>query len=244
MIKKILFDKKDRKYYWEKGDLNTSLGLIKESEMNKEEAASNTNQKFRVMTANFIDNLEKIKTGPAHTSLKDIGAILTYTGISKNSIVAEAGTGSGYLTSIIARFVKKVESYEKNEDFFNLSRKNLEMLKIDNVDIYNKDISDLKGKFDLIIFNPPYLPEEKHEDSETKLVTTGGKYGYEILERFFKDAKKFLNKNGKILIVFSSLTKKKKIDSLIKKYGFKFKLLEEKKIFFESLYVYLIERKE
>ena len=155
MIKKILFDKKDRKYYWEKGDLNTSLGLIKESEMNKEEAASNTNQKFRVMTANFIDNLEKIKTGPAHTSLKDIGAILTYTGISKNSIVAEAGTGSGYLTSIIARFVKKVESYEKNEDFFNLSRKNLEMLKIDNVDIHNKDISNLKGKFDLIILDLP-----------------------------------------------------------------------------------------
>ena len=155
MIKKILFDKKDRKYYWEKGDLNTSLGLIKESEMNKEEAVSNTNQKFRVMTANFIDNLEKIKTGPAHTSLKDIGAILTYTGISKNSIVAEAGTGSGYLTSIIARFVKKVESYEKNEDFFNLSRKNLEMLKIDNVDIHNKDISNLKGKFDLIILDLP-----------------------------------------------------------------------------------------
>jgi len=155
MIKKILFDKKDRKYYWEKGDLNTSLGLIKESEMNKEEAVSNTNQKFRVMTANFIDNLEKIKTGPAHTSLKDIGAILTYTGISKNSIVAEAGTGSGYLTSIIARFVKRVESYEKNEDFFNLSRKNLEMLKIDNVDIHNKDISDLKGKFDLIILDLP-----------------------------------------------------------------------------------------
>ena len=155
MIKKILFDKKDRKYYWEKGDLNTSLGLIKESEMNKEEAVSNTNQKFRVMTANFIDNLEKIKTGPAHTSLKDIGAILTYTGISKNSIVAEAGTGCGYLTSIIARFVKRVESYEKNEDFFNLSRKNLEMLKIDNVDIHNKDISDLKVKFDLIILDLP-----------------------------------------------------------------------------------------
>lgn len=153
MIKKILFDKKDRKYYWEKGDLNTSLGLIKESEMGKEEAVSNTNQKFRVMTANFLDNLEKIKTGPAYTSLKDIGAILTCTGINKDSIVAEAGTGSGYLTSIIARFVKRVESYEKNSDFFNLSKNNLEILKIDNVNCHNKDISELKGKFDLIILD-------------------------------------------------------------------------------------------
>ena len=123
MIRKALFDKKERKYYWEKGDLNTSFGLIKESEMSKEEAVSNTNQKFRVMTANFLDNLEKIKTGPAYTSLKDIGAILTYTGISKDSVIAEAGTGSGFLTSILSRFVKRIESYEKNADFFNLSRK-------------------------------------------------------------------------------------------------------------------------
>ncbi len=153
MIKKILFDKKDRKYYWEKGDLNTSLGMIKESEMNKDIAVSNTNQKFRVMNANFLDNLEKIKTGPAYTSLKDIGAILTYTGISKDSIIAEAGTGSGFLTSIMARFVKKIESYEKNTDFFNLSKKNLETLKIENVNVHNKDISELKGKFDLIILD-------------------------------------------------------------------------------------------
>ena len=105
---------------------------------------------------------------------------------------------------------------------------------------YSDLFSNVKGKFDLIIFNPPYLPEEEKEDLETKLVTTGGKYGYEILERFFKNAKKFLNKNGKILIVFSSLTNKKKVDSLVKKYGFKIKLLEEKGLFFERLYVYLI----
>ena len=153
MIKKILFDKKNRKYYWEKGDLNTSLGLIKESEMSKEEAISNTNQKFRVMTANFLDNLEKIKTGPATTSLKDIGAILTYTGIDKDSVIAEAGTGSGFLTSVLSRFAKRVESYEKNSDFFNLSKKNIETLNINNVNIHNKDISELKGKFDLIILD-------------------------------------------------------------------------------------------
>ena len=153
MIRKALFDKKERKYYWEKGDLNTSFGLIKESEMSKEEAVSNTNQKFRVMTANFLDNLEKIKTGPAYTNLKDIGAILTYTGISKDSVIAEAGTGSGFLTSVLSRFVKRIESYEKNADFFNLSRKNLEMLKINNVNLHNNDISELKGKFDLIILD-------------------------------------------------------------------------------------------
>jgi tRNA (adenine57-N1/adenine58-N1)-methyltransferase len=153
MIKKILFDKKNRKYYWEKGDLSTGLGMIKEQDMNKEEATSNTNQKFRIMTANFLDNLEKIKTGPAITSLKDIGAILTYTGIDKNSVIAEAGTGSGFLTAMLSRFVKRVDSYERSNDFFNLSRKNLEKLNVNNVKLFNEDVSKLKRKYDLIILD-------------------------------------------------------------------------------------------
>jgi len=153
MIKKILFDKKGRKYYWEKGDFSTSFGLLKESEMNNREITSNTNQKFKVFDANFLDNLEKIRIGPAVAHLKDIGSILIYSGVNKNSIVAEAGTGSGMLTSVLANFVSRVDSYEKNEDFFNLSRKNIEKLGIKNVSLFNKDISELKGKYDLIVLD-------------------------------------------------------------------------------------------
>ena len=96
--------------------------------------------------------------------------------------------------------------------------------------------------FDLIIFNPPYLPDEKLEDEKSKRITTGGKHGYEILEKFFSQANEHLNKNGKILIVFSSLTNKNKVNKLIKKNDFKFQLLESKKLFFEELYCYLIFR--
>ena len=148
--------------------------------------------------------------------------------------VLDLGSGSGIQAEAALMKTKEVLAVDINKEAVGLLKKK-------NINAKYSDLfSNVKGKFDLIIFNPPYLPEERLEDLETKLVTTGGRYGYEILERFFKDAKKFLNKNGKILIVFSSLTKKKKIDSLIKKYGFKFKLLEEKKIFFESLYVYLV----
>ncbi|MEK6907221.1 MAG: Rossmann-like fold-containing protein, partial [Nanoarchaeota archaeon] len=110
----------------------------------------------------------------------------------------------------------------------------------------NSKVSDLfsnvKGKFDLIIFNPPYLPNDELEDKESKKITTGGEYGFEILERFFSQVNKYLNKNGKILIVFSSLTNKNKVNKIIKQNKLKFRLLEDKKIFFETLYFYLIER--
>lgn len=144
--------------------------------------------------------------------------------------VLDMGTGSGIQAKAALRKTKDVLAVDINEE----AVKKLKNARVSDL------FSNVKGKFDLIIFNPPYLPEEKKEDKKTRLVTTGGKKGYEMIERFLKDAKKHLNKNGKILIVFSSLTNKEKIDSLIKKYSFKFELLEEKKMFFEKLYVYLI----
>ena len=148
--------------------------------------------------------------------------------------VLDIGSGSGIQAEAALKKTKNVLAVDINKE-------SVKLLKKKGINAKYSDLfSNVKGKFDLIIFNPPYLPEEEKEDLETKLVTTGGKYGYEILERFFKDAKKFLNKNGKILIVFSSLTSKKKVGSLVKKYCFKFKLLEEKGLFFERLYVYLI----
>ncbi len=156
MIKKILIDEKENKYYWEKDDLSTHLGLIKESEIKKSkiEVKSNLGKKFILLEANFLDNLSKIKRGPATTNLKDIGPILMYTSINKNSVVLEAGSGSGQLTAFLARFVKKVYSYEKNENFYNLTKKNLEFLNIKNVELKNKDVKNLKEKnLDLIVLD-------------------------------------------------------------------------------------------
>ena len=44
------------------------------------------------------------------------------------------------------------------------------------------------------------------------------------------------------MIVFSSLTKRETVDKIIKTYGFKFEILEEKQIPFEKLYVYMVMR--
>jgi len=93
--------------------------------------------------------------------------------------------------------------------------------------------SNIKGRFDVIIFNPPYLPKDEDEDDEIRVITTGGEKGYEIIERFIKESKNHLDKDGIILIVFSTLTGD--VESLIKKYGYKSELLEEKSLFFEKL---------
>lgn len=152
---------------------------------------------------------------------------------SKNKKVLDMGTGSGILAKESLKYTKKVSASDINEECI----KNLKGIKTIKSDLFE----NIKEKYDLIIFNPPYLPLDIREDKESALSTSGGKKGYEILERFINELKSHLNKNGKSLIVFSSLTKKGKIDSILKKNNFKFKLLEEKKLpFFEILYCYLI----
>jgi len=91
--------------------------------------------------------------------------------------------------------------------------------------------SNIKGKFDVIIFNPPYLPEDKREPTESRTETTGGKKGNEIAIKFLKQAKNNLTNNGRIFLITSSLSQ----DINFKALGYKAKIIAEKKLFFEKL---------
>ena len=153
--------------------------------------------------------------------------------------VLDIGTGSGIqaiaaaesskVTSVLATDVQKgvIEYCKKN-------------IKNNKIKFIQSDLfKNIKGKFDMIISNPPYLPQElKIRD----LTLEGGKKGYEVIEKFLNEANSFLNPNGIILLVFSSLTKKEKIEELIKNNLFDFEELEKIHIFFENIYVYLLKK--
>ena len=99
--------------------------------------------------------------------------------------------------------------------------------------------SNIKDKFDLIIFNPPYLPEDKREPKDSRINTTAGKKGYEIMIKFLEQAREFLTNNGTILLLFSSLSKPKIILNKAKEIGYNFKILNKQNLpFFEELFVY------
>ena len=91
----------------------------------------------------------------------------------------------------------------------------------------------IKGNFsspyDLIIFNPPYLPKDSKEPTDSQIATTGGKKGSEIINKFLKQAKKYLTPKGKIFLLVSSLTKG------VNYRGYNKKIISKKKIFFEEL---------
>ncbi len=108
--------------------------------------------------------LENLKRGgPAVILPKDIGPIIAYTGVGKDSICIEAGTGSAFLTVSLANICKKVYTYEKDKKFFEFAKENIKRSFLENIEIEKRDIIEQgfdsnfeKNKADLIILDLPY----------------------------------------------------------------------------------------
>lgn len=93
---------------------------------------------------------------------------------------------------------------------------------------------NIHGKYDIIIFNPPYLPRDSKEPEDSQTATTGGEQGNEIINEFLNEAKDYVNKNGKIYIITSSLS------SHINWGDWNKILLGSEKLFFEELFVWCV----
>jgi len=152
---------------------------------------------------------------------------------SKDIKILDMGSGSGIQAQTCLDLgFKNVLAVDINlEVVEHLERKGLSVVESDL-------FSNVSGKYDLIIFNPPYLPEDIREPEDIKLATTAGKKGSEIIIRFLKEAKEFLNKNGKILLLFSSLSQPKIILNKADELGYNYNLIKTLKLDFEELYVY------
>lgn len=88
----------------------------------------------------FLYQLKKLKRGPAIMLQKDIGIILAYTNIDRNSKVLDAGSGTGVLTCFLARFCKRVYSYDNRKEFLELAKENANMLGLKNITFRHQDI--------------------------------------------------------------------------------------------------------
>lgn len=150
--------------------------------------------------------------------------------------ILDMGSGSGIQAEVCRSlgFNKIVCADIDSEAVAYLREKGLKAVKTDLF----LDINP-KTKFDLIIFNPPYLPEHKYDKEKD---TTGGKQGNETIISFLEQAKEHLSQNTSIILLFSSLSQPRTIINTAKDdLGYKMKILSSKKLDFEELFVYEIK---
>lgn len=148
-----------------------------------------------------------------------------------NLKLLEIGAGSGiHLQTAEVSGVKKENIFSSDINKASVNHCNILGFNCIHSDLF-KNIS---GKFDLIIFNPPYLPDDLREPKHSKLNTTGGKKGNEIVLKFLKEARDYLEKNGEIFLITSSLSE----DINFEKLGYKAREIGCEKLFFERLCVW------
>lgn len=125
-----------------------------------------------------------------------------------NLDVLDICTGSGCIAITLAnnRPSWKVIGSDISEDALDVSAVNKEKLGINNVSFVLSDIlSDIDGKFDFIVSNPPYIERQVVEgltsevkDHEPMLALCGGEDGLDIYKRIVADSKAFLKKGGRL----------------------------------------------
>jgi len=146
--------------------------------------------------------------------------------------ILDMGSGSG----IQAETCIKSKIKKENIISVDIDKDTLKFLQEKGIKaVYSNLFSKVKGKFNLIIFNPPYLPEHKHDKAKD---TSGGKKGYETILKFLKQAKSHLAEKGVILLLFSSLSDPNFILGYALKQRYRAKKLSEESLFFEKLFVY------
>jgi len=160
--------------------------------------------------------------------------------VKKGMKALDMGAGSGVIVEALLKKTGRVTGSDVNPYAIEYCGKKYPKAKF----IQSNLFENIKGKFDVITFNPPYLPEDKREDLETALMTTGGSEGNELLLKFMKQAKEHLTPKGFIITLFSTLTKPDAVFKKTREMGYKHEVLSTKKLFFEELFCVRFQKKK
>jgi len=97
----------------------------------------------------------------------------------------------------------------------------------------------IRSQFDLVLFNPPYLPTREEERIEGWLnhALDGGTTGRTTIFRFLKVLKEHLGPQGRALLLVSSLTGLSFVKEMAESEGLRIEEVASRSYFFERLYV-------
>jgi len=152
----------------------------------------------------------------------------------------EMGTGTGLVAVHAARLGVKVTAVDISPHAINCARRNATRNNV-RLEIVRSDLFDkIPGNFDVIAFNPPYLPGAATSTTWIEKAWSGGDEGSEVTVRFLRDAWRHLNPGGRIYIILSSVGG---LMSVLKaaKERYSAEMLIEQRMFFESIFAYKLE---
>lgn len=159
--------------------------------------------------------------------------------IEKGQSVLEIGTGSGIVAMYASKLTDNITVTDINFDACELARKNFEENGIENIEIlFGNLFEPVKNrKFDVILFNTPYLPTEEGEVLEDTInyAFDGGLNGRKVIDLFLNEAGNHLNDGGIVQLIQSSLSGNEETLEKLDHLGFIAEIAASEHFFFEDI---------
>jgi release factor glutamine methyltransferase len=161
--------------------------------------------------------------------------------VKEGERVLDMGTGCGILGIIAAKKASEVVAVDVNPYAVRCAKQNATLnnarskMAFVQGDLFTS-LSE-KAKFDVILFNAPYLPADGSEaDSWIGRAWTGGATGRKVIDRFIPDAAKHLKPRDRILFMQSTLACVDKTLIKFEEYGLKASVIADNALpFFETI---------
>ncbi len=159
--------------------------------------------------------------------------------IKKGQSVLEIGTGSGLVSMYASLLTDDVTATDINFNALELAEKNF---KLNNINTIKLEFGDLfepvkDKKFDVILFNTPYLPTDSGDiiNDDLNYAFDGGLDGRKVIDRFINQVSNHLNDKGIVQIIQSSLSDNDLTLDMFDRNGFVAEIAESEKFFFEEI---------
>ena len=185
--------------------------------------------------ADFIINTHKNVYVPAEDSY----LLADNLEIKKGQSVLEIGTGSGIVAMYASRLTDRITVTDINFDACELAGKNFKENNIENVEILFGNMFEPveNRKFDVILFNTPYLPTEEGEVLEDTInyAFDGGLNGRKVIDIFLNEVGNHLNDGGIVQLIQSSLSGNEETLTKLDELGFIAEIKASEHFFFEDI---------
>ena len=159
--------------------------------------------------------------------------------IKEGKSVLEIGTGSGLVSMYASLLTDDVTATDINYNALELAEKNF---KLNNINTIKLEFGDLfepvkDKKFDVILFNTPYLPTDSEDiiNDDLNYAFDGGLDGRKVIDRFINEVSNHLNDKGIVQIIQSSLSDNNRTLDMFDRNGFIAEIAESEKFFFEEI---------
>lgn len=153
--------------------------------------------------------------------------------IDADERVLEVGTGSGYVAARIAEETgARVVGSDINPEACRRAREEgVEAVRGNLTDPFRRD------SFDVVCFNPPYLPTPPEKEWEDPLehALSGGESGRRVIRPFLADVGRVLRPEGRVYLLVSSLTDIDAVAELADDAGMETREIAEESFPFERL---------